>query len=249
MQGIAGLGAERPSGRASWGGQVEASGVVGRGLKYDIPGDDWRRGVDEVAVRGWDAIFAPELKAPLKLIVEVGFGRGEFLLDLAAKNPDSAFAGVEISFKRTLKMARRLSRSGLRNIRLLEGRGEFVVERLLSPASVQQIWVNFSDPWPKGRHAGRRVIQRGFVRAAACALVPRGSLLLATDDVSYARQIDALLSDEPWLENRFAPAAWRAQAPDRIETGYQNDWIERDRPLHFFEYTRRVAAVSASTCP
>lgn len=222
---------------------------MGRGLKYDIPGDDWRRGIDEVAAHGWEAIFAPDLPAPLRLVVEIGFGRGEFLLDLAAKNPDNAFVGIEISFKRALKMARKLSRSGLRNVRLLEGRGEFVVGQLLSPDSVQQIWINFSDPWPKDRHAGRRVIQPEFVRAAARALAPKGSLLLATDDAPYARQIDRVLSAESWLENRFAPAAWSTEAPDRIETGYQRDWIQRSRPLHFFEYTRRVAPAQPGVCP
>ena len=47
---------------------------MGRGLKYDIPGDDWRCGMDEVAAQGWEAIFTPDLEAPLQLVVEIGFG-------------------------------------------------------------------------------------------------------------------------------------------------------------------------------
>ncbi len=222
---------------------------MGRGLKYDIPGDDWRRGLDQVASYGWEAIFAPDLPSPLRLVVEIGFGRGEFLLDLAAKDPESAFVGIEVSFKRTLKMARKLSQSGLRNVRLLEGRGQFVVEELLSPDSVQQIWINFSDPWPKDRHAGRRLIQPAFVRAAARVLAPEGALLLATDDVPYAQQIDRVLSGEPGLGNRFGPAAWRTEAPERIETGYQRDWIQRKRPLHFFEYHRRATSTAPGARP
>ena len=222
---------------------------MSRGLKYDIPGDDWRCGMDEVAAQGWEAIFAKDLEAPLRLVVEIGFGRGEFLLDLAAKNPNTAFIGIDVSFKRTLKMARKLSGSGLRNVRLLEGRGQVVVEQLLWPDTIQQIWINFPDPWPKDRHTDRRLIEPELVRATARALVAGGSLMVATDDAPYAKQIDRVLSDEPLLENCFAPAAWHAEASDRIETGYQRDWIQRKRPLYFFEYRRLAAPNGAGMRP
>jgi tRNA (guanine-N7-)-methyltransferase len=212
---------------------------MGRALKYDIPGDDWRRGLDEVATRGFEAVFAPDLPAPLRLVVEIGFGRGEFLLDLAAKHPDTAFVGIEVSFKRVLKMARRLARSGLRNVRLVEGRGQLLVEQVCPPGSVDAFWINFSDPWPKDRHAGRRLFQAPFVASIARALAPGGSLHVATDDGPYAEQISALLEDEPRLENDFVPERWRGEVEGRICTGYEETWRAEGRALHFFEYRRR----------
>ena len=212
---------------------------MGRGLKYDIPGEDWRRGIDEVALRGWEGIFAPDLPASAPRVVEVGFGGGEFLLDLASKTPDSAFLGVEVSFKRCLKMARRLARAQLRNVRLLEGRGQVVIEQACTPGSTDAIWVNFSDPWPKDRHAGRRLFQAPFVAAVARALVPGGSLCVATDDTRYSHQIDSLLRAEPTLKNAFAPDFWRTDVPGRLRTAYEDRGRENGRPLHFFEYRRR----------
>ena len=60
---------------------------MGRSLKYDIPGTDWRRSVLELSERGFAGLFAESLEAPFDVVLEIGFGRGEFLLDLAAKSP------------------------------------------------------------------------------------------------------------------------------------------------------------------
>ncbi|MBW2272020.1 MAG: tRNA (guanosine(46)-N7)-methyltransferase TrmB [Deltaproteobacteria bacterium] len=212
---------------------------MSRTLKYDIPGIDWRRSVSDFFERDWRAVFAPELESPGRLVVEIGFGRGEFLLDLAAKCPETAFVGVEVSFKRVLKMARRLARSDLRNLRLVEGRGESVVQDLLEPGSVHEIWVNFSDPWPKAAHAGRRVIQPDFVKGAALGLAPGGVLHIATDDAPYAEQIDACLRAELLLENLYAPRGWVTEVPGRLTTAYELEWRAEGRPLHFFDYRRR----------
>jgi tRNA (guanine-N7-)-methyltransferase len=212
---------------------------MGRGLKYEIPGEDWRVGVDQITSQGALALFGEELAVPFPLVVEIGFGRGEFLLELAAKQPATAFVGIEISFKRTLKMARKVAAAGLRNVRLVEGRGQ-VIAKLLEPESVSDLWVNFSDPWPKDRHASRRIFQPEFVRDVAQALAPRGRLHVATDDARYAEEIDAVLSSEELLANDFAPQPWQSALPDRIQTGYELDWIADGRSLHFFEYERHA---------
>jgi len=212
---------------------------MGRALKYDIPGTDWRRGVDAVVRRGWEEAFAPDLAPPLRLVLEIGFGRGEFLLDLAAKDPDTAFVGVEVSFKRCLRMARRLARSELRNVRLIEGRGQVVVEHACPAESFAEVWINFSDPWPKDRHASRRLFQAPFVASLQRVLVPGGLLHVATDHLPYAQEIHALLSACTLLENAFGADPWRGDVPDRIQTAYEKSWREERRPLYFFEYVRR----------
>lgn len=216
---------------------------MSRSLKYEIPGVDRRCDALEVAELGFDGLFRPELAHPNERVVEIGFGRGEFLLELAAKRPETAFLGVEISFKRVLKMARKVGRAGLRNVRLIEAKGEVVLSDLLPADLLDEIWVNFSDPWPKDRHARRRVIQPDFVRNAARILAPDGVLHVATDDVPYAQQIAEVLASETLLENVFAPHPWRSEVPGRIQTGYEIEWRAAGRPLHFFA-SRRAAAIA-----
>ncbi len=211
---------------------------MSRTLKYDIPGTDWRRSMADAYEFGVHSLFAPEWEPPFPLVVEIGFGRGEFLLELAAKHPELAFLGVEVSWKRVLKMARKVARAELENVRLLAGKGEAVLGDCVPEGSVHTVWINFSDPWPKAAHAHRRLFQPEFVRQAAVALEPGGLLRVATDDRVYAEQIDEVLNGEPLLENVYAPEPWVREVPGRIMTSYERDWREDGRDMHFFDYAR-----------
>lgn len=213
---------------------------MARKLKYDIPGPDRRVSADDVREKGWQAIFAPDLPAPLQLVVEIGFGRGEFLMHMAEAHPERAYVGIEVSFKRVLKMARRLARSELGNVRLLEATGEEAVRDLLAEGSVQEFWINFPDPWPKKRHHGRRLLQPALVERLARRLVPGGLLQVATDHVEYAEAIDGVLAAEPRLENALAPERFLGDVPGRLPTAYELEWRREGRSLHFWTYRRRA---------
>ena len=215
---------------------------MGRSLKYDIPGTDWRRALVDLAERGLDALFEETLTPPFDVVLEIGFGRGEFLLDLAAKSPGTAFLGVEVSYKRVLKLARRLARSGLANVRLIEGRAENLIRDALPEGSLAEVWINFSDPWPKARHAERRLIRPAFVADLATRLRPGARLHVATDDVPYAGQIREVLSAEPRLACLHPERPWLPEVAGRMHTGYESEWRAEGRALHFFEYRRVDAA-------
>ncbi len=235
---------------------------MGRSLKYEIPGDDPRVSPDEIDRFGWPALFArardrararaegAEVSADdrcvdasqtpgRRRVLEIGFGRGEFLLALAANAPETDYVGIEVSWKRGLKMARKVARARLTNVLLAVGRGEEGLRDWFAPRSLAEIWVNFSDPWPKSRHAERRLVGRGFVARAANALAPGGTLYVATDDVPYAHQIDESLAGEKALENRYAPLAFLPEVSGRMRTGYEAQWRAEARPLHFFAYALR----------
>ncbi len=204
---------------------------MARTLKYDIAGTDWRVALDDLADPA--RLFAPGPARPL--VVDIGFGRGEFLLELAEKRPAVAFLGVELSFKRVLKMARRLARTPLANVRLVEARAEEAVARL-PEGSIDAAWVNFPDPWPKKRHHRRRLLQAAFVKRLCRRLAPGGVLNVATDHVEYAEQVAAVLAAEPRLENLYAPEPFRREVDDRPHTAYELEWRAEGRSFHFFRY-------------
>jgi len=212
---------------------------VGRKLKFDIPGPDLRVDKDQVREKGWKALFAGALPGSFAMVVEIGFGRGEFLWILAVERPDVAHVGVEVSFKRVLKMARRLARSEIRNIRLVEGNGEEMVRELLPESSVETFWINFSDPWPKKRHHRRRLIQPRFLHELALRLQPGGRVEIATDHQGYAGWIEDTLAAESLLENIHAPRPFLSEVPGRMRTAYQLQWLREGRPLCFWTYRRR----------
>jgi tRNA (guanine-N7-)-methyltransferase len=211
---------------------------VSRRLRYDIPGPDWRVALEDARAKGFESLFAPALAPPLRLVLEIGFGGGEFLLDLARRAPDAAHVGAEVSWKRVLKMARRLARTELRNVRLVHASGEEIVAGAIAPDSLEAVWINFPDPWPKKRHHRRRLAQPALVAALALRLRPGGCLHVATDDRSYAEHIDAVLAAEPRLENAFAPRPWLPEVAGRTPTAYELAWRDEGRPLHFWSYRR-----------
>lgn len=223
---------------------------MSRSLKYDIPGEDPRLSLAEVAATGWEALFAKtrepaktDSAAQRRRVLEIGFGRGEFMLAMAERSPDVDFIGVEISFKRTLKMARKVARAKLVNIRLLEASADVVLEQVFLPESLSEIWLNFSDPWPKARHAHRRVVQPSFAAAAARTLERGGVLNVATDDVRYAHQISQVLGSERALFNVYAPWPFLHDVPGRTVTGYEEQWRAAGRPFHFFQYSTAAGVV------
>jgi tRNA (guanine-N7-)-methyltransferase len=213
---------------------------VSRALKYDIPGPDWRVTPEfvsrAVSTGGWERIFEPDLKEPERLVLDLGFGRGEFLIGLANACPRSAFLGVEVSFKRVLKMARRLAVTGLDNVRLLEATAEIAVGDLLPKRSAKEIWVNFPDPWPKKRHHERRLLQPGFVADVRACLREGGVVHVATDHADYAESIDEVLGSASGLENIYAPKRYRGEVTGRTPTAYERTWRAEGRALFFFAY-------------
>jgi len=212
---------------------------VSRRLRYDIPGTDWRVEPEALRDPGLAALYAPLPARPL--VVDIGFGRGEFLLALAEKERGTAFLGLEVSFKRALKMARRLALTDLTNVRLVCDRAESALP-LLPAASVDVFWINFPDPWPKKRHRSRRLFQPALLEELVRCLAPGGILNLATDDADYAEHVVEVLAGEARLENLYAPEPFRREVDDRPGTAYEHEWRAQGRSFHFFRLRRANAA-------
>ena len=185
----------------------------------------------------------------MPLVVEIGFGRGEFLLELATRHPEQAFVGVEYSYKRALKMTRRVAKLGLANLVLVEAPAEQVLREALSDASVACFWLNFPDPWPKKRHFRRRVVQTDTLAWIARRLVPGGLLRIATDHAGYAEWIDEHLAASPELANCYAPERWRPGVEGRSATAYELEWRALGRSFYFFEYARCDAGLLSPAPP
>jgi tRNA (guanine-N7-)-methyltransferase len=218
---------------------------VSRTIHREITGNDRRVWPQEVRRSGWSKLFGLPAAAPLRLHVDVGFGDGAFLTELARRDPGRAVVGVEHSFKRALKVAQRLSRSDLRNVRLLGVDAAWAVREAFEEESVESFWINFPDPWPKRRHERRRLIEPAFVGELSRRLTIGGSLHVATDDPDYAAAIRSALEGEPRLENAEAPAPHLRERCEWLSTTYQRESVAQRRSCFFFQH-RRVKTIAAS---
>lgn len=153
-------------------------------------------------------------------VLEIGYGDGEFLCDLASRDPERNHFGIELAWKPTKRLFRRLDNRSLKNIRVVTADAHLVVERMLQSSSIAECFINHPDPWRKERHHGRRLIQADFLRHLARILVPGGRLTIATDHAGYAEWITDVLENQPWFTNELATTSV-PELPDRIVTRYE----------------------------
>ena len=160
-----------------------------------------------------DAVFgrAASNSSPVPRILEIGFGMGEGLAQIAAAHPENDYLGVEVHTPGVGALLKQIGERGLTNVRVIQHDAYDVLTRMLAPEGLSGIHIFFPDPWHKKRHHKRRLIQPPLVRLLASRLRPGGYIHLATDWQDYAEQMLAVLSAEPTLENT---AAGYAPRPD-----------------------------------
>src|SRR5262249_4529201 len=138
--------------------------------------------------------------------IEVGFGKGLFLLTASQTRADVNFLGIEIERKYTLYTATRLAKRNAGNVRLVCGDARTFFRDRVPAASVQAVHVYFPDPWWKQRHRKRRVFTPEFAQECGRVLASGGRLHVATDVEEYFHEIRALLAAQPRLQEAPPPA-------------------------------------------
>lgn len=189
------------------------SPVHGRAQRMSVGGKlSFRRRVREVATDGLPLVFGGDDPPSLEALapagatgveIEVGPGKGAFLVAATEARPDSFWVGIEAAQAYARFAAARLAASGRRNgVLLVDNAAQFLRDR--TPAgSVERLHVYFPDPWPKRRHRGRRFFREDMPEVLCRVLRPGGLLLVATDNAGYAGQIARVLggcaglSDDP----------------------------------------------------
>lgn len=128
-----------------------------------------------------------ERRAPLEL--DLGCGRGRFLIARAAAHPEVNFIGIDRVLLRLRKLDRRAGDAGLPNIRMLCGDVANIVQAHIPAAAVTACYVYFPDPWPKRRHHSRRLLSTVFINQLERVLSPGGRVHVATDHMDYFEAI------------------------------------------------------------
>ena len=144
----------------------------------------------------WQAIFGNNQP----VAVEIGPGRGEFLVTTAAANQQGNFFAVERSHSRTRMVQHKLQAAGISNARVIAGDAPCIVINLLPDACVATYYVQFPDPWWKRRHHRRRLWTAQFVTALRRTLVAGGTIELITDVPDYFALAERYLNADPGLE-------------------------------------------------
>ncbi len=173
--------------------------------------------------------------------IEIGSGKGTFLVAQAKAQPEVNFLGIEWARKFYRHAVDRIGRWGLRNVRILRAEAATFLREAVPADSVDCFHVYFPDPWPKKRHRKRRFLQSANLEVLIRCLKPGGEIRIATDHADYFEQIRQVTSayGGTLQEIEFArPAA--AREGELTGTNYERKYVRQSRPIYTAAFRKRA---------
>jgi tRNA (guanine-N7-)-methyltransferase len=182
--------------------------------------------------------------------MEVGFGKGLYLISSAAANPNRNYFGIEIVRKYQLFVATRLALKRLANVRLACADARLLIRNRVATASVDVLHVYFPDPWWKARHRKRRVFTPEFAHEAGRVLKTGGRLSIATDVEAYHGVMTQIVRN-------LGPAFRELPTPKSTEPSHDMDYLtnferkfrKEGRPVYRAAYERTESPLPATLAP
>lgn len=182
----------------------------------------------------WDEVF--ESRAPLR--VEIGVGNSAFLVEVARNAPGYHYLGFEYCKRRVLKFLKKVHKAELTNIRMLRIDVTHVFEQVFAPGSIDHFYINHPDPWPKRRHAKKRLVCDSNVRVMEHLLRPGGEISLRTDSAAYARQMLETLDRARHLESLSGRGAFAKSPLESYSTPFERKFQSLGKQIFYLEYRK-----------
>ena len=158
-------------------------------------------------------------KAPL--VLEIGFGMGDSLLQMAQNEPDKDFIGIEVHPPGVGRLLNNAGKEGIKNLRIYMADATDVLEDCIADASLDRFQLYFPDPWHKKKHHKRRIVQPAFMQRIIAKLKPGGMVHMATDWENYAEHMQEVLEPIPELENTQGAGNFAERPEFRPETKFE----------------------------
>lgn len=134
-------------------------------------------------------------------ILEIGFGNGASLSEMAANNPEQDYIGIEVHRPGVGNLLLQVEKLGLTNLRVINDDGVDVLKKMIADESLDAVYLFFADPWHKKRHHKRRIVQKEFVELLRKKLKVGGVFHMATDWEHYAQHMMSIMNDSEGFEN------------------------------------------------
>ena len=173
------------------------------------------------------------------LNLEVGFGVGNFIIEMGIREPGENFIGMDFYHKGIRKVITRIDKYQIDNARIVYGDAKEKTPLLFKNEELSRIYINFPDPWPKKRHHKRRLIKPAFIRILAEKLKPDGEIHIATDYEDYALEMMDFLKKEPTLKNKNGSGVFLSQKEGTPKSKYEKKFINAGERIFYLEFTKQ----------
>ena len=177
--------------------------------------------------------FTKLIGRPGAIHIEIGSGKGTFLLNQAKVLLDDNFLGIEWARKYYRYAVDRIGRWELKNVRIIRADAAVFLADFVPETSVDFFHIYFPDPWPKKRHHKRRFICPANLENLIRCLKTGGQIRIATDHAEYFEQIKMVLAErsDKLQEIEFLPAAG-AEIGEWVGTNFERKYLKDQRPIH-----------------
>ncbi len=155
------------------------------------------------------------------LVVEIGFGMGDSLLDMCINEPEKNFIGIEVHPPGVGRLINSAQKAGVKNLKVFMADANDVIEDCIPDDSISRLQVYFPDPWHKKKHNKRRIIQPNFIHATLPKLITGGCYHFATDWQEYAEQMLEVLTEETRIVNTSLTQNYCERPEHRPKTKFE----------------------------
>ena len=163
--------------------------------------------------------------------IEVGMGKGQFIIEMAKRNPEINYIGIEKYSSVLVRAVEKLEDFEQNNLRLIRMDAENI-EEVFDKDEVDRIYLNFSDPWPKDRHAKRRLTSTRFLERYDNILTPEGRVMFKTDNKDLFDFSLEQVEEAGWiLENHTYDLHHSEFAEGNVMTEYEEKFSAKGNPI------------------
>lgn len=168
-----------------------------------------------------------------RVVMEIGSGKGRFLISSAMEQPDVNFVGIEKSLHYHRLIRDRVMKRNLQNVRLINHDAFLVLQKMVADEALSEIHIYFPDPWPRKREMKRRIIRPEALAEMRRTLVPGGAGIFVTDHKDYYEAAAPLIAEV------FESQAREPQPEDPPRTNYEAKYRAEGRPIYEVRFWKR----------
>lgn len=187
---------------------------------------------------GWSHPSLFDQERPVRL--EFCSGNGAWIAAKAQAHPDYNWVAVERKFERVKRIWSKIKNYNLTNLLTVCSEGHRLTRHYVPDASVQAVYINFPDPWPKKRHWKNRIVQIPFIHEVRRILQPGGVLTLVTDDAPYSRWMIDTLHKAAGFQSEYPDPYFVSEYPNYGTSFFEDLWRQKGKTIHYHAFRKLV---------
>lgn len=174
----------------------------------------------------------------LPVVIEYCSGNGAWIAEKAQAHPEINWVALEIKFQRARKIWSKIKNLQLPNLFVICGEGRLVTHRYIENASIEHVYINFPDPWPKTKHIKNRIIQESFIAEIARILKPGGIFTFVTDDTDYSEWTIKIARQNPNLTSCYSSPFFSNEWTGYGTSYFEQLWREKGKTIRYHQFKK-----------